>query len=159
MLFFPLKFLFICQHSFLRLRQQSTDRISLKSTRMTESYEKRNINILKLEIYKLHNCFRVNYPLEIFKRFTRAKVQKFIGSIFMFFYRLKNSQCLAERNQFVDTFNRIAINFMWILLCFLLLAVKRIFNVCIFSSVHEFLCILRRLRDRREILSQFSIKT
>jgi hypothetical protein len=79
---------------------------------MTESHEKKHINILKLEIYELHNCFRVNYPLEIVEHFTRAKVQKFIGSIFMFCYRLKNSQCLAERNQFVDTFNRIAINFM-----------------------------------------------
>lgn len=30
------------------------------------------------------------------------------------------SQCLAKRNQFVDTFNRNAINFQWILLFFFL---------------------------------------
>ena len=57
--------------------------------------QKMNINILKLEIYDRHNCFRVNYPLGL--SFARAKVQKFIGSIFMCVYPRKNSQCLVKR--------------------------------------------------------------
>lgn len=32
------------------------------------------------------------------RAFSRAKVQKFIGSIFMFVYRPKNSQCLAKKS-------------------------------------------------------------
>lgn len=100
----------------------------------------------------------------------RAKVQKFRGSIFMFVYARTSSQCLVKRrgfgggwNQFVDTFNRNAINFECVFVAFFpsfqfipLTAMKQIFHVCISA---ECLCIRKEGEEKfsRNFLSQNKI--
>lgn len=120
---------------FLSLRQPSAallekhpqrERKWHKKTEQPKHHERKGtINILKLKIYEQHNCPRVNYTRKNFvvgeaflvfqAAFFRAKVQKFIGSIFICFvcptsFTLPHRHVSAGRNQFVDTFNRNAIN-------------------------------------------------